>query len=135
MRPNAVRLAWLCLLGFVGIVGCESPGVRFLNFITLQKNPLVCWWRKNRDQRRPAPALNPFAIFGTAARDEPRPAANSAGLMFSVPTPACLETGLYHAAVVSPIQYAAVEAAFPVIAVPAGERPIVQPALVVPAIR
>ena len=41
MRPNAVRLAWLCLLGFVGIVGCESPGVRFLNFITLQKNPLV----------------------------------------------------------------------------------------------
>ncbi|HOO16736.1 MAG TPA: PhnD/SsuA/transferrin family substrate-binding protein [Phycisphaerae bacterium] len=141
MRPNAVRLAWLCLLGFVGIVGCESPGVRFLNFITLQKNPLVlALVAENRATNDdPLQALNPFgpysALQHAMSRDLQRTVALD--LCFPFQLQPCLETGLYHAAVVSPIQYARLSEAqrFPVIAVPAGEgEPIVQPALlVVPA--
>ena len=133
MRPNAVRLAWLCLLGFVGIVGCESPGVRFLNFITLQKNPLVlALVAENRATNDdPLQALNPFgpysALQHAMSRDLQRTVALD--LCFPFQLQPCLETGLYHAAVVSPIQYARLSEAqrFPVIAVPAGEgEPIVQ---------
>jgi phosphonate transport system substrate-binding protein len=141
MRPNGVRLAFVVLLIVVGVVGCESPGVRFLNFITLQKHPLVlALVTENRATDDSAvQALNPFGPYwplqNAMSRDLHRTVALD--LCFPLQLQPCLEMGLYHAAVVSPIQYARLSEPqrFPVIAVPVDEAGLVsRPALlVVPA--
>jgi ABC-type phosphate/phosphonate transport system substrate-binding protein len=141
MRPNGVRLALLYPLAVVAVVGCESPGARFLNFITLQKNPLVlALVTENRaTSDGPLRVLDPFGPYGplqsAMAHELHRTVALD--LCFPLQLQPCLETGLYHAAVVSPIQYARLSdpQCFPVIAVPADEGgPISRAALlVVPA--
>jgi ABC-type phosphate/phosphonate transport system substrate-binding protein len=140
MRPNGVRLAFVCLLIMLGLIGCESPGVRFLNFITLQKHPLVlALVTENRATDDGAlQALNPFGPYwplqNAMSRDLHRTVALD--LCFPLQLQPCLEMGLYHAAVVSPIQYARLSEPqrFPVIAVPADEAGLVsRPALLIVA--
>ncbi len=124
MRSSLVRFACASILLLSAAAGCESPGVRFLSFIALQKNPLVLALVSETPTglQNPLQLLNPFGPY--VGLQEALGAELNRGVAMDLCLPIqlqpCLETGLYHAAVVSPAQYANLSQPqrFQVIAVP-----------------
>lgn len=105
---TACALGWslvvLCATG----VGCRTAGLHFLGFIGLQKKPLTVAMVMDRPAHAAVQAINPFGLYRplqeTMTRSLERPVAVDICFPFQVQMG--FDTGWYHAAVVTPAQYA-----------------------------
>ena len=109
--------------------GCQSTGLRFLSLIGLQKDPLiVALVADNRPQSgdKPLAALNPFAPYSKLQAALGKELGRPVGLDLCLPLQleSSLSSGLFHLAIVSPLQYARLSnlERFTVLAIPTDSR-------------
>lgn len=136
-RTTALGVA----LAAVGMIGCQSAGLRFLSLIGFQKDPLIVALVAEPQPAgtdKPFQALNPFAPYDAWRQDLSAALERPVGLdlCFPVQLEPCLSAGMYHAAILSAGQYArlAEPGRYPVLAVPTdSEGRVARPALLVVA--
>jgi ABC-type phosphate/phosphonate transport system substrate-binding protein len=141
-RSAAIPVLLPIFLLLTGAGGCQSTGLRFLNLVGLEKDPLVialvAQQQKSGPEVNPLALLNPFGPYErlqSALRAElGRPVAWD--LCFPVQLEPGLNTGFFHLALISPLEYARLPQPerFTVVAVPADERgQVARPAVLVVA--